>query len=185
MSNTFKSVIENRKENSRIVNQIYLNETIIDKSAMAFIFIDIKFKNCTFEKLNFATAAFSQCEFYECHFMKSNFHESEISETNFDLCQFNQDYFPQAYLEDCNFNNTKFQNLERKGPSGFLDNSRISMSSWSINFNGSFNFDKVVEFLNSIDIDVSDKINHYFLFHSASFRRSSLILDSDYQTRSI
>lgn len=31
-----------------------------------------------------------------------------------------------------------------------LADSKISMQGWSINFNGDFNFDKVLEFINSI-----------------------------------
>lgn len=165
MTDTFKSLIGNGKVNLRITNQIFSDEIISTKNATGCIFIEIVFNRCTFDRLNFKSTAFSQCTFlasnlnaaeiYQCNFenctfIKSDFSDSEISETSFHWCQFEETSFAQAYLENCNFQDTKFKNMDTRGLCAIIEDSKISMQGWSISFSGGFNFDKLLEFVNSI-----------------------------------
>jgi hypothetical protein len=131
---------------------------------------DLVFTKCTFEKFHFYSTVFSHCKFQECTFLesdfnaaniyqcnfqnstfiKSDFFESDISETSFYSCQFQETSFAKAYFENCNFQDTHFQNSYSKGLCPILDNSKISMDDWSIKFNGGFDFDEVLKFVNSI-----------------------------------
>ena len=170
MTRTLKSLLENGKGNLKVVNQIFLDEILSITNVNNSIFIEVVFKKCTFDKLNLESTVFSQCKFHECTFLesnlnvtrtnesnfekcdfiKSNFNESEINDTIFHLCQFEETSFAQAYLENCNFQNTKFTNIDNRGLCAILEDSKISMEDWSINFSGSFNFEKCLKFVNSI-----------------------------------
>ena len=170
MTDTFKSLIGNGKGSLRITNQIFSDEILSTKNATGCIFIEIVFNRCTFDRFNFESTAFSQCKFQECTFLESNlnaaeiyqcnfgnstfiksdFSDSEISETSFHWCQFEETSFAQAYLENCNFQDTKFKNTDTRGLCAIIEDSTISMQGWSISFSGGFNFDKLLEFVNSI-----------------------------------
>ena len=160
MPDTFKSLIGKGKGGLKIINKI-----LSIKNATGCIFIEIVFNRCTFDRLNFESQAFSQCTFlesnlnaaeiYQCKFdnstfIKSNFGDSEISETSFHCFQFEETSFAQAYFENCNFQDSRFKNTDARGLCAIIENSKISMQGWSISFSGSFNFDKVLEFVNSI-----------------------------------
>ena len=170
MINTFKSLIGNGKGGLRITNQIFSDEILSIKNATGCIFIKIVFNKCTFDRLNFESTAFSQCKFHKCTFLesnlnaaeiyqckfdnstfiKTNFSDSEISETSFHCSQFEETSFAQAYLENCNFQDTKFKDTDTRGLCAIIEDSKISMQGWSISFSGGFNFDKLLEFINSI-----------------------------------
>ena len=150
MINTFKSLIGNGKGSLRIPNQILSDEILSSKNATGCIFIKIVFNKCTFDRLNFESTAFSQCKVYKCTFLESNFIDSEISETSFHCSQFEETSFAQAYLENCNFQDSKFKNTDTRGLCAIIEDSKISMQDWSIIFNKGFNFDKLLEFINSI-----------------------------------
>jgi len=168
--NTLKSFIENGKGCFRISHEIFSDEILSTKKASGCIFIYIVFNKCTFDRLDFEMTAFSQCKFYKCTFLESNlnaaqiyqcefdkctflestFHESEIQETSFYYSQFEETSFAKAVLENCNFQDTKFKNPDTRGLCAILEDSKISMPGWSISFSGDFDFDKILEFINSI-----------------------------------
>ena len=170
MINTFKSLLGNRKGDLRITNQKFSDEIISIKNATGYIFIKIVFNKCTFDRLNFGSTAFSQCNFHKCTFIESNlnaaeiyqckfdnstfiksdFSESEISETNFHCSQFEEASFAQAYLENCNFQDTKFKDTDTRGLCAIIVDSKFCIQGCSISLNGGFNFDKLLEFVNSI-----------------------------------
>lgn len=169
MINTFKSLIGKGKGGLRITNQTFSDEILSIKNATGCIFIKIVFNNCTFDRLNFDGTAFSKCKFHKCTFLesglyaasiyqckfdnstfiKSNFSDSEISETSFHCSQFEETSFAQAYLENCNFQDTKFKDTNTRGLCPIIVDSKISMPGWSISFSGGFDFNKLLEFINS------------------------------------
>ena len=171
MIDTFNSLIKNKKGLLKITDQVFSDEIISNNSANSAILIKTMFKNCTFDLFHFRGAAFSQCTFKDCTFLESdfkateiyqcnfdncttinsNFIDSVISETNFNNCQFEETCFDNGSFEDCNFQETKFQNLDNDELFAMITNSKVSTQYWSISFNGDFDFDKVVEFVNSIE----------------------------------
>ena len=113
-------------------------------------FSQCKFEECTFLESNLDAAEIYQCNFEKSIFIKSNLGDSEIIETSFHWCQFEETSFAQAYLENCNFQDTKFKNLDTRGSSAYIEDSKISMPGWSISLSGGFIFDNLLEFVNSI-----------------------------------
>ena len=170
MENTLKSCIGEGKGNLRITNKIYSNEFISEKKIISCIFIDVAFENCQFESVNFDCTVFSQCKFDQCSFSGSNFDgaeirrckfnnskfiksqltDLEIKQVTFDCCQFEEVWFARSYIENSFFSYTEFQNMDTRGSSAIIKNSKISIkNSGSILFDGSFDFDQILKFLTS------------------------------------
>ena len=170
MENTLKSYIEEGKGDLRITNQIYSDEVISEKNINCYVFIEVEFKNCQFESVNFYSTVFSQCKFDQCSFSGSNFDAAEIrrcklnnskfiksnltnleiEQVTFDCCKFDEVSFAKSYIEDSFFSYTEFQNMKTKGLCSIIENSKISIkNSGSIFFDGDFDFDKVLKFLTS------------------------------------
>ena len=170
MKNSLKSCLDERKGNLRVTNQIYSDEIISEKNINCCIFIDVEFKNCQFENINFYSTVFSQCKFDQCIFSGSNFDgaairrckfnnskfikskltDLEIKQVTFDCCQFEEVSFAQSYIEDSFFSYTEFQNMNTRGLCPIIKNSKISIkNSGSILFDGRFDFDQVLKFLTS------------------------------------
>lgn len=171
-TNNLAFLLENVENGDRkITNQTFIGESLSNQNNVAsgWIFIEVGFKNCTFENYDLVHTAFSQCDFQDCRFIganlreleayecrfekstfiKSRFADADISQTMFSSCSFEEANFQQAYLNDCQFVDSQFRNIDTRGFPALLQDSKIINMGQAIPLQGGFDFDKVLAFLNS------------------------------------
>ena len=170
MNETFESLTRNIKGNIRIVEQNFSNEFVSNKILYSANFIKLTFDNCAFDKVNFGGSIVVKCSFNNCKFLEttlkqanledctftncqiidSNFDKIYVDETIFNLCQFKNLSLLAGFFTNCKMIDCNFDKINSYGLCAIIVDSQISKFDRSVNFNGDFNFNKVLEFLESI-----------------------------------
>lgn len=127
------------------------------------------FNNITFDQIKFSSVAFSQCQFNNCKFNKSVLSQTELyaskfqncifigsamtvskfEDAGFYFCQFEESSFFDCCFQNCKIIDAEFKNMKSSELDITIENAIISKENRSLSFLGEFDFNRLLEFLNS------------------------------------
>ena len=97
-----------------ISNENFYKDKIFETITVTWVFHQLNFVDCSFEKSRFINVKFHNCSFENCQFKNIEIRKSEIKDCQFKNCQFSTFKFVKSQLLNVLFDGTQVENLTIK-----------------------------------------------------------------------